>query len=169
MAFPKIICLKQMIILGVDLIDVGQAEEEQEREREAEWQRWKIKRVRMVKNIHLCQLDSKRCSDRDFSLSLSGSLFMLSLFIWPATLSFSPYFIFLSLLFWKCGSLCVFASHHFKSFALTPFSAAALARFISLYNLQDILKVCGLSQGETYYYITDFTDRWARIGLTDSY
>lgn len=30
MAFPKIICLKQMIILGVDLIDVGQAEKEQE-------------------------------------------------------------------------------------------------------------------------------------------
>lgn len=34
MAFPKIICLKQMIILGVDLIDVGQAGEEQEGERD---------------------------------------------------------------------------------------------------------------------------------------
>lgn len=34
MAFPKIICLKQMIILGVDLIDVGQPEKEQEGERE---------------------------------------------------------------------------------------------------------------------------------------
>ncbi len=33
MAFPKIICLKQMIILGVDLIDVGQAEQNK-RERE---------------------------------------------------------------------------------------------------------------------------------------
>ena len=34
MAFPKIICLKQMIILGVDLIDVGQTEKEQEGARE---------------------------------------------------------------------------------------------------------------------------------------
>lgn len=34
MAFPKIICLKQMIILGVDLIDVGQAEKDQETQRE---------------------------------------------------------------------------------------------------------------------------------------
>lgn len=34
MAFPKIIFLKQMIILGVDLIDVGRAEKQQEKETE---------------------------------------------------------------------------------------------------------------------------------------
>ena len=73
MAFPKIICLKQMIILGVDLIDVGQAEKELAREMEnsvdfnslclrvcEEERDGEIQRVRMVKNLILCQLDSTR-------------------------------------------------------------------------------------------------------------
>lgn len=71
MAFPKIICLKQMIILGVDLIDVGQAGEEQEGERDRLSVFFKFVcvccvkvrerklRVRRVKTIILCQLDSK--------------------------------------------------------------------------------------------------------------
>ena len=140
MAFPKIICLKQMIILGVDLIDVGQTEKEQEGARE------NVCIFKLV-CVSVCVMERKR-KRHEFkgyvwwgtlfsaswtlndartgtSISPSDALALLMLSLTNHTLVFLTCLFFIANSMWWCGCLAHMISWNFTHFV------AAFIHFIS--------------------------------------